>query len=295
MNTRYNLNRLSYFAAIVEEKTITAAAARLGLSKAVVSKQLQLLEEEIGVNLLVRNTRHIRPTEAGEDFYQRSKEVLIQAAEAFESVQETRKEPAGRIRLTAPIDFGSIRLAPYIARFSRLHPKIEIESVLTDQQFDIVEQRFDLAFRIGWLKDSTNLARKLDDFREVVVCDKKTARKWNIQEPNDLSLANFVSYSGVSERKWVFAGQSRQRTVYLSSSISFNVTTAVREAVLAGNCFGILPDFAVAEDLTKGRLVELLPKWRLRKGGIYIISPPSRLRTQSVNLFMESVTTEFGA
>ncbi len=128
-HNRCNLNRFSYFVAIVEERTITAAAKRLGLSKAVVSKHLQLLEQELGVALLVRNTRHIFPTEAGRAFYLSSKEVLIQAERAFDSILEVGKEPAGRIRVTATVDFGSCQIAPLIARFSNDYRQIEIDLV----------------------------------------------------------------------------------------------------------------------------------------------------------------------
>ncbi len=100
---KYNLNRLAYFVAIVEEKTITAAAQRLGLSKAVVSKQLQLLEEEAGVNLIVRNTRHMHTTKAGEVFYLQSKDVLNYAQLAYEGLAQISQEPTGTIRITSPM------------------------------------------------------------------------------------------------------------------------------------------------------------------------------------------------
>jgi len=289
MDTRYNLNRLSYFVAIVEEKTMTAAAERLGLSKAVVSKQLQLLEEELGVNLLVRNTRHVRPSQMGEDFYLRSKEVLIQANKAFESVQESGKEPTGRIRLTAPVDYGVARVSPFVARFSEQYPQIKIELVLTDEQIDIVDQRFDLAFRIGWLKDSSNLARKIGDFREVAVCSKKTSTRRSIKKPEDIASIPYVAYRGMNEKKVLFSNQAKQRSVHVDSSITVNVTSAIREAIMAGDYFAILPNFTVEKDLTAKRLVELLPNWKLRKGGIYILSPPSRLRTQAIRLFLDGV------
>jgi len=292
---RHNLNRLSYFVAIVEEKTITAAAERLGLSKAVVSKHLQLLEEELGISLLARNTRHIYPTQAGEAFYLRSKEVLIRAAEAFESVLQNTTTPTGRIRITAPVDFGVFRLSVLINNFSQTYPEVEIDLSLTDEQVDIVAHRFDLAFRVGWLKDSSNLARKLSDFREVAVCNPSTAKKWGIKKPGDLSSSPFISYRGLTENHRVFSRKSSRQSIELHSRVTFNVTSAIREAVLRGNCFAILPDFIVENDLASKRLVELLPTWSLRKGGIYMVSPPSRLRTRAVSLFMESAIAEIGA
>jgi len=145
------------------------------------------------------------------------------------------------------------------------------------------------------LKDSANLARKISDFRELAVCSKKTAAKWAVKQPADLALRPYVAYRGLNDKRVAFTSSSKRRTVDFSSSLSFNITSAVREAVLEGNCFAILPDFTVDKDLARNQLVELLPKWSLRKGGIYIMSPPSRLRTQSVRLFLESVDKELNS
>jgi DNA-binding transcriptional LysR family regulator len=248
---RHNLNRLSYFVAIIEEGTITAAAKRLGLSKAVVSKHLQLLEEEVGVSLLVRNTRHIHPTDAGNAFYLRSKEVLIQADEAFESLLEAGKEPTGHIRVTATIDLGVYKVAQLVTEFGRDYPGVGIDLVLTDDQIDIVEQRFDMAFRVGWLRDSSNRARKLSDFNEIVVCEPKTAKKYAVESPADLASIPFISYQGLPERSRVFSRRSKQRKVKLHSVITMNVISALRHAVRSGDCFTIVPDFTVESDLAK--------------------------------------------
>ena len=291
---RHNLNRLNYFVAIVEEKTITAAAERLGLSKAVVSKHLQLLEQELGVNLLVRNTRHLYPTHAGEDFYSKSKEVLIHAANAFESVLETGQTPKGRIRLTAPVDFGVHRLSGLISRFSHDYPEIDVDLELSDERVDIVAQRFDLAFRIGWLKDSSNVSRKLSDFRLVTVCTPDTANKWGVKKPEDLQSKPYISFADIDISRLEFSQKSKRRRLQLQSRVTINVTLGIRKAVLSGNCFAILPDFNVRGDLAEKRLVELLPSWKLRSGGIYMVSPPSRLRTQAIRLFMDRVVAELG-
>lgn len=294
-NNRNNLNRLSYFVAIVEERTITAAANRLGLSKAVVSKHLQLLEQELGVALLARNTRHIHPTEAGQAFYLSSKEVLIKAEQAFDSIHKVGQAPAGRVRVTATVDFGSCQLAPLIARFSNDYPQIDVDLVLSDEQIDIVEHRFDMAFRIGWLKDSSNRARKLNDFFEVVVAEPNTAKKYSVKKPEDLATLPFISYQGIPEKTRVFTQQSKRRKITLSSRVQMNVVSALRTAVMSGHCFTIVPDFIVTSDLASGKLVQLLPKWQLRKGGIYIVSPPSPLRTQAVRLFLERANQELRA
>ncbi|MEO0923490.1 MAG: LysR family transcriptional regulator, partial [Pseudomonadota bacterium] len=159
-----NLNRLAYFVAIAEEGTITAAAARLRVSKAVVSKQLQLLEDDLGSTLVLRNSRHFNLTETGETFYEAARAAVAQAKDAFHLVRKGRDEPSGELRVTAPLEFGVEYVAPAIAEFSLLYPSLTIDLTLSDTRFDPVEARFDIAFRVGWLEDSSNTARKLTGF-----------------------------------------------------------------------------------------------------------------------------------
>jgi DNA-binding transcriptional LysR family regulator len=301
MNTssKYNLNRLTYFVAIIEEKTITAAALRLGLSKAVVSKQLQLLEEELGVSLVVRNTRHLHATKTGEAFYTRSKEALKYAQQAFDTAAEDSNEPSGLIRLTSPIDLGVFQLAPLITEFCAKYPKVNVEVDLSDEVKDIVAKRYDLSFRVGWLQDSTNRARKIGTFREVVLCTPEFALNWCPKTPEDLpslpfSAYNIINYSTLTFSYRPSTGITEQPVeIMLKSNLTFNTTLAIREALVTGRYFGILPDFTVKKDLEKGVLQELLPHWKLREGGIYIVRPPTKLRTQAVQLFIDTVVSKF--
>ena len=292
MDTRYNLNRLAYFVATIEEGTITAAAARLGISKAVVSKQLQLLEEEIGVSLLSRNTRSIQPTEAGEVFYQSSKVALTQAHAAFEAVQERGNVPSGKLRITAPVDLGVTHIAPLATRFCVENPRVEIELVLSDEQQDLVENRFDMSFRVGWLRDSTNRAKKLASFKEIVVCAPELLRQHSIEKPEDLTALPFVSNSALSGNRWKFHQGESVAEIEFQQVISMNVTLGILAAVKAGLCFAIMPDFLLTQDLAAKRLTRLLPDWSLREGGVYALSPPSRLRSSAARAFLELVGTE---
>lgn len=296
MDTRHNLNRLAYFVAVVEEGTITAAADRLGLSKAVVSKQLQLLEEDLGVALLLRNTRHMRTTEVGLAFYEKSKNVLIQADDAFNTVLEHGQIPTGKIRVTAPVDFGVTFVSPLIAQFQEHHPRVSIELVLSDKQLDIVEQRYDIAFRVGWLEDSSNLARKLKSFHEIVVCSTETAKQFDINIPTDLAILPFVANQAIgNKKKWTFNRANTKHTVEMQIALSSNVTLALRSSVMNGGFFTILPDILVTNELASGELIQLLPDWKLPEGGVYLVSPPNRLRTSAVQALMDMAQVEISS
>ncbi len=287
MSTRYNLNRLAYFVATLDEGTITAAAKQLGVSKAVVSKQLQLLEEEIGVGLILRNTRNLQPTEAGRALYAKGKAAVLQANDAFESVMERDAIPRGRLRITAPVDYGLIHVAPLVARFCETYPDVEIDLVLADEQMDLIESRFDLAFRVGWLQESSNLARKLHDFEEIAVATPATLQRFPIREPEDLHTILFIANSAFAGlTKWVFTRGTETRSVPLRIGSTMNVTFAVKTAIANSAAFAILPDFLTETDLASGRLQRLLPDWSLRRGGIYTVTAPGRIRNNALRAFL---------
>lgn len=288
MGKRLNFNRLAHFIATVEAGTITGAAAALGISKAVVSKQLQLLEEDVGTPLLLRNTRHLQPTDAGRVFYEDAKSALTQANNAYERIQDRDKTPKGVLRITAPVDFGVSYVAPFVARFQDTYPEVTIDLHLTDGLVDIIEDRYDLAFRIGWLSDSSNLARKLLDFEVIAICSPSTERRLNVKNPDDLSTAPFVRSTAFPENtEWVFEKNGRRQVLSTHTVSTMNITLAMRTYVAAGFCYTLLPDFLLKEDLKEGRLKQLLPDWSSRAGGVYTVTPPSRVRSNALQRFLD--------
>lgn len=293
MEKRYNLNRIVYFVATVEEGSITAAADRLGVSKAVVSKQLQQLEQEVEVSLLTRNTRHLQLTEAGRLFHERSSVALVQANEAFEATLSRSTVPSGQLRITAPVDYGIGHVASMVARFRERYPRVIVELDLGDERTDVVQQRYDLAFRIGWLKDSSNRARKLRSFREIAVCTPATLARQSIEVPKDLATLPFIANGALDgEAQWTFQQGKKRRSVTMQTAMTMNITLAIREALLTGGGFAIFPDVLVQKDIEAGRLVRLLPHWTLREGGIYAVTPPGRLRSSAVRTFLDMVQNE---
>ncbi len=288
MTRRNNFNRLAHFVATVDAGTITGAADALGISKAVVSKQLQMLEADVGTPLLLRNTRHLQPTEAGRVFYEDAKSALTQANNAYERVQERDKKPKGVLRITAPVDFGVSYVAPFAARFQAAYPDVSIDLNLADSPVDIIEDRYDLAFRIGQLSDSSNRARKLIGFKETAVCSPDSAARFDTDCPGNLTGAPFVrSHAFANKAEWAFNKGGDQRMVAPRVVAETNNTLAIRAYVTAGFCFTVLPDFLVRDDLKKGNLVRLFADWSLREGGIYAMTPPNRVRSNALQRFLE--------
>lgn len=293
MDVRYNLNRLTYYVATIDAGTITGAALRLGVSKAVVSKQLQILETEIGTPLLSRNTRQMTLTDAGAEFYQEAKSALTLAHEAYERVLERDREPKGSLRITAPVDFGISHVAPFIARFQERFPKVAIDLVLSDTRIDLVRERFDLGFRIGWLEDSSNRARKLRDFEEVLVCSPKTRDLLNLKCPTDLSCATYVANSVLQNTtEWTFTKGQDVEKVTLSPRAHLNATLAIRAYLKESCAFSMLPNFTIENEFADGSLVRLLPEWSLRTGGVFTVTPPTKVRSNALKRLLELVHSQ---
>ena len=164
-----NLRRLVYFVAVVETGSFTAAAERLGITKAVVSQQVARLEQEFRTSLLIRSTRKVQPTDAGEAFYQRCTLILNEAQNAFSELAEIATEPSGTLRITAPFDYGCSVLVPAIVAFNQRYPNCKIDVIFNDQIIDLMSGNAELAIRVGWLPDSNLQARQIGTFQQILV------------------------------------------------------------------------------------------------------------------------------
>lgn len=285
-----NFNRLAYFVAVVDAGTITGAADALNISKAVVSKQILTLEEELGTALLHRNTRHLHPTDVGLRFYEQAKAALSQAQEAYAEVQSGRAAPKGHLRVTAPMDYGTLHLAPLVAQFVQDNQDVTVDLHLSDARLDPVEHHFDLSFRVGWPSDSSNQMRKAGDFEEWVVGSPSLVDV--VQEPEDLTELSFIANAALKNATdWRFTKGREHRGVTVKAPFTLNASPAISRAIASSECFSILPDFLVFDDVLLGRLVRLLPHWSLRTGGIYAITPPTKHKPLAVRALTDLVAT----
>lgn len=282
-----NLNRLAYFSTVVEAGSFTQAAERLGVTKAVVSQQVSRLEQELGVTLLQRTTRKLAPTDAGLALNARCRVILGEAASAFEELAEGTLEPRGVLRVTAPFDYGTSVVVPVVTSFTRTYLRCDVELMLSDRLVDL--QSVDLAIRVGMLRDSSLTVRRLGAFEQYLVCTAELARAVRATDPRDLHSFPFVSNGSLPEPKvWRFAHPTRgRRIVRMQARVAVDATPAVHAAVLAGAGVSVLPDYLVAGDLASGRLVHLLPEWKLKSGGIHVVLPSARFRPAKVVRFLE--------
>lgn len=292
-----NLKRLAYFAAVVESGSFTAAAERLGITKAVVSQQVARLEADLGAQLLTRTTRRVVPTEAGRSFYERCAVILKEAGDAFDELAGGQTEPTGILRLTAPLDYGLTTVVGVVVEFSRTYPQCKVELVLSDQFLDLHAGEAELAIRVGWLTDLELQARQIGSFRQLLVATPDWARRLDrTRGPEQLAELPFVANAALrTPEAWAFAdADGVRRQVTVNAAIRLDATLAVREAVCQGAGISVLPDYTVAAELAQGRLVHLLPEWVLPRGGVHVAYAAARFRPAKVRRFVEMLVERHG-
>ena len=283
-----NFGDLDVFARVVATGSMSAAGRELGLSPAVVSKRLRRLEDRLGCRLLQRTTRQISLTDAGQGFYERAVAILASIEEAEAFVTGRSSAPQGTLKVTAPTMFGRMHIARHLGRFMATHGELSVNIVLDDAQLDIVGEGFDLAIRIGELPDSSLVARKLSDIREVLVAAPAyVERKGAPQSPADLCEHSCVP-SDVRD-PWKLVGPNGQRAQHRPEGpLHTNSTEVVRECVMAGTGIGLRPLWEIGEALSDGALVRILPEWEGETDiAIHAVYPSRRFLPTKVRLFID--------
>lgn len=274
------LHRLQSFVAVVEAGSFTAAAATLGLSKAVVSLHVKQLEAELGLALLVRTTRRVVATDAGERFHRATLRILREAESAVAEVRGAHEGLTGTLRITSLAEYLAAVLAPAIAAFSARHPRLRIEVSGSSGASDLVRERFDLAIRLGSLRDSSLQATRLARFRlHAVASPELLASRGLPRDPSELNRLPWVLFelpvqqSG-HEPCFVWTDRAgRAHESVLTSIIRSDSASVVHAFARAHAAAAILPDWLTREDIAAGRLIELAPGYELPEQGIFAVRP----------------------
>ncbi len=280
-----NTAAMLVFHEVVARGSFTAAAKHLGRSKAAVSKEIAALEKRLGAQLLRRTTRTMSLTEIGEAFHARCQRVVEEAELAELSVSELQAEPRGEIRIAAPMSFGQRQLAPLLPGFLERHPEVRIDLDLTDRMIDLVREKFDLALRVGTLRDSSLVARRLASVH-AVVCASPTYLKdhGTPRAPEDLEDHECLGYAPPPDT-WNFNGG---RKVTTHGRLNIDNGDALLQAALAGAGIVYLPVFLVADQLRAGRLVPLLvDDTSEREAGFWAVYPANRHLSPKVRAFID--------
>lgn len=269
---------------------LSAAARDLGMSPAMAAKHLNALEARLGTTLVNRTTRRLALTQAGVDFLDKAERILADVREAEAEATSRAVAVEGLLRVNAGATFGVRHIAPLIARFNQRHPGVTVELGLSDRLVDLVEERWDVAIRIGRLADSRLIARKLADMR-MVICAAPAylARCGTPRVISDLAAHQCLGYTLAQPgwREWRFGAEAQIR-VPVRGSLHADNGEALLEAAAAGLGLVYGPRFIAADALATGRLVEIsLDQPMMRLGAAYAVTHPSRSPALKIRAFVD--------
>ena len=262
---------LHWLSVLAQQGSYTAAAARLGVSKAAVSQRVAELERAARVPLVQRTTRSVRLTEAGQRLVDDTQASFEHIAHSFEQVRDLAEQPSGLLRVTAPVALARQQLMPLFTQFLQAYPDVRIELDMADRLRSLATEGFDLAIRHTDRAPDTHVAWTLCNSASVLVASKTYLRRHGTpQTPHDLAQHNCLHYPRAQETPmWRFAPhRSKQNaiSVPVRGALSANNSEALREAALASAGIALLPDFSAQAALRKGQLVAVLPQWQVDGG-----------------------------
>lgn len=293
-----HLGDLNLFLRVLDLGSISAAARSLDLSVAVASQRLKRLERGLGVRLLHRTTRQLRPTPEGIALAEQGRSLVEELDVLTSSLRSNAKSIAGTLRVTIPASFGRQYISPLLPEFMTRHPRLRLHIDLSDQMRDLVGEGFDLAIRIGTLKDSELVATRLTSNRRVLCASPAYLRRQGTPKtPEDLAKHEclLMAVSRESADVWHLRGpDGKNIDVRVQSRLKSNLGEVIRDAAIGGLGISLHSTWHVCEDLRAGRLKLVLPEHQLPESGIYAVMPQRRMVMPRVRAFVDFLSQQFG-
>ena len=280
---------------VAEARSFSAVARELGTTQPAVSRQVAALEEHLGARLLQRTTRSLALTEDGRDFLNHARRVLDGVDEAEAAVGRRHSVTGGLIRIAAPTTFGRLYIAPRMNRLLERYPELSVDLRMSDALADLVADGIDLAIRATNVEDSTLVARKIGSTRRVTVASQRCIEATRLPEhPFDLAGLPCVIFTGrANPAEWLFDGPNEQVTVSVEGRFRSDNSEALREGVLAGLGFAILPTWLVGQDITRGLLRPVLTGWEPPRSAISAVYPSRRNLAPRTRAVIDFLVEEF--
>ena len=291
------LEGLRAFVKVVEHGSFSEAGRALRLSRSAVSKYIADLENDLGVQLLNRTTRHVSPTENGQAYFERVLGVLGDLDAADQAVADLQATPRGLLRVNTPMSFGTLQLGPAIADFMVRYPDLRIQLVLSDQQVDPVQDGLDVTLRIADLEASSLIARKIMPIDRVVCASPDYLAKHGApRHPTDLRDHNCLTYGYLSTgNQWKLSGKDGDHWIQPSWTLCVNNAEVLRDAAVGSRGVALLPVFIADAALRGGELQAVLSDYRAPPLTLYAIYPPTRHLALKVRLFIDFLVERFAA
>ena len=283
------LNAISVFCKVIETQSFTQAANQQNISVAMASKLVSQLEEHLKTRLLQRTTRKIVPTEAGMLYYQRCQAILLDLSEADSSISNMATSLQGNLLISVPRDFGLLYISPNLPKFIELHPNLHVEIEFEDKRVDLVAEGYDLALRIGYMQDSSLVARKISSSpMHFVASPSYLESRGTPLTPDDLEYHQGLLYkSSLNQVHWQSTKANQIQRYKIQSKVVSNNGMALLEMTKAGLGISNSPSFFVKDALASGELVEILSEYKQKPLDIYVVYPNRRHLPAKVRVFIE--------
>jgi DNA-binding transcriptional LysR family regulator len=288
---------MAVFVKAAESGSFAAAALAFGISSQMAGRHVSALEQRVGAPLLARTTRRQSLTEIGQMFYERCKALLADAQAAESVAMDFSASPRGRLRVTAPVTFGSHCLAPLITGYLRAYPDVQVDLTLTDRFVDLVDEGYEVAIRLGTLADSSLIATPLRPYR-LIACASPAylAQHGEPKTPQALAKHECLGFAFTAlppYHQWVFGSARGQQAVTVSGRFQANDTKALIGAAIDGFGIALAPEIAIQQELTAGRLVPLLRKYAPPERPMHVVFT-ARRPTPKLRAFIDQVVAEYG-
>ncbi len=289
-----HISRVGIFLQVAKHESFAGAARALGMTGPAISKQVQSLEERLGVKLLNRTTRQVSLTEEGQIYFARAKTALDDLEEAEQQIQELKANPAGKLKVNAPMSFGTQFLTRPIAQFAEKYPEVELDVDFSDRWVDVLGEGYDVVIRIANLEDSTLVARKLAPCPIVLCAAPKLLEKAGTPaSPRSLSDYPAVVYNRHEQKEvWAYLDdEGEKQGQVLNRAFAANTAEMQLAACLEGLGVALLPIFSAYDHLASGALIELFPEYKtFPERGIYAMYPQNRYLSTRTRLFIDCLS-----
>lgn len=285
----FEIADLRLFAKLADIGSITGAARQLRMPKSTASRNLQRLEEQAGVRLVQRSTRHIALTDAGHRLLEHARRIVEEVELAETALSADAKAVRGRLKVSAPYTFARHFLGPLLPELLAAHPELRVELEVGNRRVDPIAEDFDLVIRVGSLDDSSLIVRNLGRTRLVLCAAPGMVADGGPAGPRDLARYPLVALNRADAQDWQMARENRTATVPVRPVMAVNDPTTLMEAIERGAGLGWIPDFLALPAIAAGTLVRVLPDWSMPAAEINALYPSRKWLSPKVRVFVEAV------
>lgn len=284
-----DLNAMALFVRVVENKSFSETAKRVGIPISTVSRKISELEKSLNIRLLERSTRKLRLTEIGQEYYEYCRRGLEEFETGTLMINDKQSEISGTLRLSAPPNLAQVLIAPMVCAFQTKYPKVNIKILISERNLDLIEDGVDVTLRVGELEDSSLIAQEIIQYRHILVSSTNYLNNSpKLKQPKDLVNHRIVTFSGWhAPTTWKLTNKNKTEKITMNCSLSINDYAGIIYAVEKGQGIAEIPSIICHSLIKSGRIVEILPNWHLPDTKLSIVYPSNRNISRMVRLFID--------